>query len=182
MIAGCSIKAEDETGTETGTETETGAETGAETGEPQTCAAFDECGEDQWCDFPDNACGAGLLGTCEPQPDFEGCGDDSEIRVCACNGSMPERGCASGIALNADASACDPFPGYFPCGPLLCQSAIYYCQVQLSDVGDEPDDYRCVRLPNTCGQVADCECLSDEPCSESCEATGVGLTLTCPGG
>ena len=58
-----------------------------------------------------------------------------------------------------------------------------YCQRAVSDIGGEPDDYRCVDLPGACNSGVDCGCVANEPCGFECEDGGAGeLTLTCPGG
>lgn len=81
-----------------------------------------------------------------------------------------------------DFAACTPPTGCFACGEMLCDSSSSYCQVQISDVGGEPNSYSCTPLPDACGNPVDCACLMSEFCGDMCEATGAGFTLTCPGG
>ena len=78
----------------------------------------------------------------------------------------------------------DPPGGMFACGAGYCMLGFGYCQLSVSDIGGEPDSYSCVALPEACGEVPDCECLSEEPCFDfGCEATtDGGLLITCPGG
>lgn len=144
--------------------------------------AVDACADDEWCDFPDDLCGAGEPGTCTPRPNE--CGDD-EVSVCGCDGMAYAEPCVTvvgGVDKHRDAAACTPPAGYFACGDLLCDSSSFYCLFQVSDIGGEPSTYSCTPLPDACGNPVDCTCLADQACGDLCEATGAGFTLTCPGG
>ena len=159
-------------------ETENGESESGETG-GEGC--MDGCADDEFCDYPDGLCGAGEPGVCAPQPDA--CGDDP-VSECGCDGMAYTQGCANeaGTDTNIDAASCMAPAGYFPCGPLLCDSSSFYCRRDVSDVGGIPDSWGCMPLPNGCGDPADCTCLEMENCGFMCEATGSGFTLTCPGG
>lgn len=164
---------ESESGETGASESESG-----ETGEPSACIG---CAESEYCYFPDGLCGAGEPGQCEPK--LGECWDNP-VHECGCDGMIYMLGCAAvaGVDRHMDASACTVAPEEFPCGPWLCNSDSMYCQVQVSDVGGEPNVYNCLSPPDCGGDPVDCTCLANEPCGFMCEATGPGFTLTCPGG
>lgn len=143
--------------------------------------AFD-CDEGEWCDFPDNLCGAGQAGTCRGVP--QGC-NDLYRPTCTCDGTIASNPC-EGQSARFDASAggtCMPPLDTFVCGDTFCGAGSEYCQRAVSDVGGEPDGFACVLAPGACAAAIDCACLADEPCGFSCSDAGGGeVTLTCPGG
>lgn len=141
------------------------------------------CGAGEFCDFPENMCGGDDgQGTCVAKPDA--C-DSSLAPVCACDGTVYSNECVAQQAgqdlqlLGGCAAPADQFP----CGAGFCQKGADYCQIQISDIGGEPNSYSCVALPPNC-KVADatCACLSDVACGNNCELTEGSFTLTCPGG
>jgi hypothetical protein len=72
--------------TESGTGSSGAAESGSssESTDGSTTGSVDcGCDPDEWCDYPDNLCGAGDMGFCMPQPDA--C-DLNYDPVCGCNG------------------------------------------------------------------------------------------------
>ena len=141
------------------------------------------CDVSQYCNFDDDKCGGDdSPGTCTDKP---GPCPDVYDPVCACDGQAYGNACeaaAAGVDLSLLA-AC-PTPDFtFPCGPLFCEVGQELCQIQLSDVADEPDSYKCDPLPPNCAvDGATCACLADVACSESCVLENGGFTLTCPGG
>lgn len=153
------------------------------------CTVDSGCMADEFCDFPDDQCGAGAPGVCQPRPTF--CSDGALI-VCGCDGSAAYAGCemTAGFDTNIDASACTG-PGtvaeeVFPCGDRLCRTSTSYCRRTGSDVGGEPDSFSCEPLPSACSDgnaEATCPCLATEPCGDTCADGGDGeITLTCLGG
>jgi hypothetical protein len=143
------------------------------------------CEADQYCDYPTDSCGAGdEQGTCKPRP--VGCPDVLVFMAnCACDGMVYGSECdvyAAGSDRNA-LGGCPVPPGSFACGYTQCDVANHYCQRQVSDIADEPDDYSCLTLPGCPSQFPTCACLAGEPCGAMCTGMGTtGLTLTCPGG
>lgn len=140
------------------------------------------CGPDEYCDWNTNQCaGRPADGTCTSRPD--GC-DDNYAPVCGCDGAVHSNECYAATAgVDVDAlGGCAAPEGYFPCGFRFCIQPLEYCRIEISDVGDFPDGFVCVPLPQTC-ESPDCTCLADEPCGEICEQLPSGdLALTCPGG
>lgn len=162
-------------------ESESDASESGDTDGPAGCG----CAEGEFCDFPDDLCGAGEPGTCEPIP---GCvkfhGLDADTK-CGCDGLSYWHDCVSTdgrVDINSDATSCEPWPGYFPCGDRLCNSTYKYCERQVSDVVGEPDSYACLPLPFNCGDFVDCSCFENEACGSICEPQWPGFMLTCPGG
>ncbi len=141
------------------------------------------CGANQWCDYDPSDCGGGdRQGVCRPRP--QAC-EEIYAPVCGCDGNVYDNGCSAQAAgVDEDLSGgCTPPPGMFACGAQFCQLGISYCQIAISDVGGEPNDYRCLPLPVGCAGAPDCACLAAEPCGFMCESDAAGgLTLTCPGG
>jgi hypothetical protein len=150
--------------------------------EGAACSSSADCGADEYCDFPDDLCGAGLPGSCEPRPN--GCGTVYDP-VCTCDGSIAGNAC-DGAANGSDVSnagGCEVPFDTFACGPKLCASQTEYCRLAVSDVGGEPSVYSCHPLPSGCAGNATCGCLSGEPCGDICEQLPSGeLQLICPGG
>jgi hypothetical protein len=153
----------------------------SESGEPEGCTVVSGCADGEYCTFSDWLCGAGEPGVCATRPSE--CGN-FPVSECGCDGVAYTVGCAavSGVDRNFDGTTCPAPAGYFHCGPLLCNSSTYYCRIGETDVADKPNSYGCATLPIDCGDLVDCACLVDEACSNMCEATGPGFTLTCPGG
>lgn len=148
------------------------------------------CENDEFCDFPDNRCGAADgSGTCTPRP--KNCLENYEP-ACACDGTVYSNACAAN-SQGEDISAldgCEPPAGYIPCGTRLCDASSQYCFRGVSDVGNEPDAFDCKPLPSGCDTAgaATCECLAKagEACAQWCTVVdgkgAQGLKLTCPGG
>jgi hypothetical protein len=141
------------------------------------------CGQDEFCDYPDNKCGAADgLGNCIPRP---GVCDKNLDPVCACDGKVYSNACsaaAAGVDVSTMGSCMAP-QGQFACGPKFCASGKQYCQRSVSDVSGVPDSYGCVPLPNACGSAPSCACLAGVACGSYCKADARGaLTVTCPGG
>ena len=171
-------------GTNTGGNNTGGNNTGGSAGGgPCGGLAGTPCNPTQFCNYPDDSCGGNDgLGTCEDKPN--GCPDVYDP-VCACDGMVYGNACeaeAAGVDVSL-LGGCAPPDGAFPCGSGFCDSASEFCQVQISDVANEPNTYGCNPLPANC-QVPDatCGCLADLPCANMCEQTDGGFTLTCPDG
>jgi hypothetical protein len=175
------------TGTGGGSEG-TGGSTG--TGGGQACGGIlgQTCPEGQYCDYPDNLCGAADgIGVCVTPL---GICDSIYRPVCGCDGTVYSDVCTANAAgLDLAVSGCTAPTGWFQCGAGFCQRTTDYCLRTTSDAG-EPDSYRCVTLPSACGDPAmwpggkpDCACLAGESCGNLCEVTPEqGLKLTCLGG
>jgi hypothetical protein len=151
-------------------------------GGDETCSPTMPCSSAEFCDYPDDLCGAGASGTCAPRP--EGC-EFLYAPVCGCDGAVHSNACA-GQTTGSDVSAtggCAPPGGEFACGPLFCQTGSEYCLRGVSDVGGIPDQYECRPVPPDCGTAPSCACLANEPCGDWCETLAPGaILLTCPGG
>lgn len=156
--------------------------TGTCSANPGACSPSLPCASAEYCDYPDNRCGAGASGTCVKRP--QGC-DLLYAPVCTCEGKQAGNDCAAysgGTDVN-QAGGCTPPQGMFPCGYQFCSVGSQYCQVATSDVGGEPNNYTCKQLPAGCGANPGCGCVANESCGSWCALDGSGnLTLTCPGG
>jgi hypothetical protein len=154
-------------------------------GSPAACGGFAgiQCAADEFCDFPDNSCGsADASGYCQKRP--MAC-DASYTPTCGCDGQIYGSACTANGAGHdvAPAGTCPAPVGMFACGEHFCDSKTQYCQLQLSDVANVPNDYTCMQLPAGCGASPSCPCLVNEPCSNACTMqNGGGLQLSCPGG
>ena len=142
-----------------------------------------QCAENQFCDFPDDMCGAADgAGTCAPRPDA--C-DKVLDPKCACDGKVYDNACEAQKA-GADIGTlggCPAPAGQFPCGAGFCAKGQQYCQVDVSDVGGIPNGYGCKPLPADCSQAgATCDCLAGQPCGNMCQQVDGGFVVTCPGG
>ena len=142
-----------------------------------------QCAENQFCDFPDDMCGAADgAGTCAPRPDV--C-DQVLDPKCACDGKVYNNACEAQKA-GADIGTlggCPAPAGQFPCGAGFCAKGQQYCQVDVSDVGGIPNGYGCKPLPADCSQAgATCDCLAGQPCGNMCQQVDGGFVVTCPGG
>lgn len=141
------------------------------------------CEATEFCDYPDNICGAADGGgTCRPRPG--GCPDVVDP-VCACDGTIYGNSCdanAAGVDVNSLTGSCTPEPGSFSCGFRFC-STDTYCTVVNDDTG-MPPAYSCSPFPAACGAgVRNCTCVASEPCGDQCMADGDGnVTVTCLGG
>jgi hypothetical protein len=154
-----------------------GAECGGFAG--QTCPA------DEYCDYPDNDCGAtDGAGVCKKRPG--GC-PETEIYspTCGCDGKIHGNECdanAAGVDVN-DLGSCPAPQGMFACGHTFCDVGQTYCEVQTSDVGGIPNNYACKLLPKSCGSAPSCACLAGELCGKNCKQIAPGaLEAVCPGG
>lgn len=167
----------------TTTETESSSDTGTESG-GEACGDT-ICDANEYCDWPVNSCGADPsdVPLCTARPDD--CPPSAGDPVCGCDGQVHVNDCgAAGEGVDVrEANDCATPKGLFPCGFKFCDPLYSYCQVSISDVGGYPNGYACLSLPEPCGETPTCECLADEICGGSCEATpDGGLTVVCPGG
>ncbi|MBK8995622.1 MAG: hypothetical protein IPM35_07735 [Myxococcales bacterium] len=146
------------------------------------CTPAKACAADEWCDYPDNLCGAGVAGKCVKRP--QGC-DLLYAPVCTCDGKVAGNECAgqSGGWDVAAKGGCAPPQDMFACGQLFCMTGQQYCEVVTSDVGGYPDSFACKELPSACGSAPSCGCLKDQMCGDLCKTdAGGNFVLTCPGG
>jgi hypothetical protein len=94
------------------------------------------------------------------------------LLACACGS---DDGDDDGSASHGSASGGEPFA----CGAQIQCKGSQYCEVHL-DPNDVPTAYRCVALPDTCGDSASCDCLEEVPCGDDCEALAEGgLKTSC---
>lgn len=174
---------DDAGGDDAGGENSGGEDAGGDAGELTPCGARlgDTCEDNEFCDFPDDICGAADgTGVCRPRP-----GDcpDIYMPVCACNGEVQSSACdANAVGFDVNRlGGCTPPADMFACGFLFC-STTQYCRVIIDDTG-MPPAYECGELPSECDEGVDCDCVADELCGDMCEADDDdNLTVTCPGG
>lgn len=172
------------TGGSTGGSSTGGSNTGGSVGGGGPCGGLAglECAGNEWCDYPEDMCGADDgMGTCVAKPNA--C-DDLYEPVCACDGKVYSNACDAQLQ-GKDVQllgGCEPPAEMFACGAEFCSVAESYCQIQISDVAGIPNSYECLPLPANCGADPTCTCLSDLACGNACQESGGGLTLTCPGG
>ncbi len=155
--------------------------------EVESCGwfTFTQCGDDEWCDFVDDHCGAvdGMpgvwaLGVCRPRP---GPCVKNYQPVCGCDGFGYANRCyaeAGGVDTQAG-TVCVPVGAQFSCGTTTCSSGLEYCEHVLPDLAGNPPSWECRALPDACSSPS-CACLSDEPCGDSCAEAAPGApTVTC---
>lgn len=150
-------------------------------GTSTSCTPQQPCGVKQYCDYPDDLCGAGAPGTCKNRP--TGC-DLTYDPVCTCAGELTGNACAANSGgQDVGAGGCAPPQGTFTCGTAFCDVASQYCLLSVSDVGGIPNSYDCLPLPAGCTSPVSCSCLELVPCGMWCSVNDQGhVTLTCPGG
>lgn len=93
------------------------------------CSSSNECEPNEWCDFPDDRCGEGDLGTCNARP----MGASDGVWTCGCDGavrSSPWLGWIGGVDADALARCADEplADGAFWCGGYRC-FAPSYCRI-----------------------------------------------------
>ncbi len=144
------------------------------------------CAETEYCDYPNDICGAADgQGICKPRSQF--C-PEVYSPTCACNGMVYGNDCeAAGAGFDVSNLGCmAPELTLFSCGYTFCDKATQYCSKTYSDVGGLPDSYSCAPLPAACGNTPSCMCIGDpcgSPIAGVCEATmDGGFRVTCPGG
>lgn len=136
---------------------------------PYACTREMKCSRDQYCDYPDDRCGAMSAGVCKPLPTQ--C-PRNYAPVCACGSILGSNDChaaAMGLDLSIEGS-CVPLGGYVRCGARFCDAEDSYCEVRAGT-------YSCKPLPAACVMKKDCNCFSGL-CSTCLYADG--YTLTCP--
>lgn len=162
---------------------------GAGGGSGVACGGFAGvlCVETEYCDYPDDICGAADgQGVCKIRP--QAC-PEFYSPTCACNGMVYGNDCeaaAAGFDVSTLGGCMPPEPTQFNCGKGFCDAATQYCQRTLSDVGGTPDSYTCVNAPAACaGGKPSCACIGD-PCGSPipgiCAPSGAGFQVTCGGG
>jgi hypothetical protein len=162
---------------------------GSGQGGGSVCGGFPgtPCGTGEYCDYPDDSCGAADgTGICLPMP--QGC-PGVYSPVCGCDGMVHGNDCeAAGAGTDvSNAGGCTDPTGTFACGPTFCAKNQQYCMKTLSDVPGLPDSYLCGSLPTECfqGTPPSCPCI-DGVCGapmQNCSESPAGdLTVVCPGG
>jgi hypothetical protein len=148
--------------------------------------AGDICPDGEFCDYPDNLCGAtDGQGVCATIPTM--CTEELDP-VCGCDGTIHDNPCFShGAGTDvSNLGNCPVMPGFFTCGPKQCNIASEFCQHVTSDVANEPDSYACTAFADDACQVAvpTCQCVLVETmaCGGTCDANGGAITVNCPGG
>jgi hypothetical protein len=144
----------------------------------------DTCAMNQFCDFPDDRCGAADgTGTCRPIP--EECPLLYQP-TCGCDGKVHGNECETGFArTDVSILGCPAPPDLFSCGPRFCGKGREYCQKNSSDVSGQPDGYTCFALPSGClaSPPPNCACLTGDASFPACTADAEGnLTVVYPGG
>ena len=156
------------------------------TGGGATCGGIggEICGADEWCDYPDDQCGAtDGQGTCKPRPNA--CTDEEAPR-CGCDGTVHSNACDAETA-GVDVSTlgtCTPPAGTFACGAQFCATNDV-CSISGNDVPPPVAYYSCNPPPAACTATTTCACAGDlaTGCGGTCEdVAGGGVTITCPGG
>lgn len=137
------------------------------------------CASDEYCDFPDDTCGA--QGVCAKKP--LGC-DSFYQPTCGCDGQVHGNGCeaASAGADVASTGGCVSPMGMFACGAIFCELGAEYCKEEYPAVSGVPLIHSCKPLPEACAMMPYCSCLLDEPCGSEwvCDVTSEGgLMLSC---
>jgi hypothetical protein len=85
--------------------------------------------------------------------------------------------CDGGVWSHLEAFPPPPPCTSFECGPdMRCDAVTTYCSHAVSDIGGEPDVYRCEPYPEGC---TSCSCLGGNACSGTSET---GITVTWFGG
>lgn len=169
-----------------GTTSTTGSTTESTTFTTGTmCGGFmgKPCAANEFCDYPDDICGAADgSGFCKKRPPE--CPNNFQP-TCGCDGTVHGNPCdanSSGFDVNV-LGGCTPPNGMFPCGSTFCELGLHYCEQVNSDIGGEPNTYSCKQLAPLCEQPPGCGCLKSVPCGDNCSMTPEGgLKVTCLGG
>lgn len=183
---GCSSEASD-TAKEQEAPTDSDSTTAGETtdggNEPGVCSLDVTCGEQAYCDYPDDSCGAdGATGVCVPYP-LE-CGPSPLF--CNCEGEVTT--CRASDVSRA--GGCELGPLQLACGDKVCSIDHEICVELKADAWGAPH-YACYdyRSP-PCAGDAPCDCTSFtqvcpyiavgaqmESCDETNAETGGSITL-----
>lgn len=121
----------------------------------------DTCAEGLFCNFPDDRCGTnGESGVCA-EPSM-GASTESPATVCGCDGNIYSFWFEHEMA-GYDRGAldlCEPPPGKFHCGDLLCDDdGMTFCSYPSIDCfAGGPS---CATLPAACVGATDCSCFED---------------------
>lgn len=123
----------------------------------EACDPTNACPPGYWCNYPDDKCGAGQAGVCQPIP-LGGCQESWHPRTCTCGGGVMPSDCPviAGVDVSADPALCSD--GTFTCGNLECKKYLEYCETVLPGVEGEPT-YAC--KTSKC-KIPECEGLCIE--------------------
>lgn len=143
-------------------------------GTGQACGAPTDppCAPGQFCDLPDNRCGAGVHGVCETAP-VSVC-SAIERQVCGCDGVVYPSACQANLAGSdvSKAAACAAPTGTFRCGWIYCRRDSEYCSSVEGGAVSFPGTFQCLAMPAACGSSPSCACLS--PSSGLCTQSSDG--------
>ncbi len=146
-------------------------------GTVRSCALASTCPSNQFCEYPDDRCGAnGTMGTCVDRPSFCRVLPSDEARVCACDRKVYDSPCEASRAGQdiAQEGICALSIDQFACGSNVCSRKSQYCRVtKLDSMPRAPATFRCVLLPAICASAAldvVCACLNKNnvACANTC--------------
>ncbi len=140
--------------------------TGGTGGSEGECTPSTPCEAEQWCDYPDDLCGAGLAGRCRASYSGD-CNIYMTSQQCYCGGVVELSAC-SGIDFVPDVSKDPGLCGkkLFPCGTTECHSNVEYCLV--TDATTNPT-YECRSAPPACPYgIVDCKCVTGSAADPTC--------------
>jgi hypothetical protein len=166
LAFGCASDTADSEGDTTGGDTTSGDTTGGDA-EPRVCSYQVACGEKEFCDYPDDSCGAdGSKGVCVPyalecSPSGLFCNCEGEVTNC-------------GTADVSHAGGCELAPLQMACGDKVCSIDHEIC-VELKADSPTAPVYGChdTGAPPCAGDAA-CDCTSF---TQVCPSMAVGAEM-----
>ncbi len=149
---------------------------------PSLCGGPDglPCGNDEYCDSPDPACGdPEQAGVCRPRP--ESCDEATPNPVCGCDGRTYDTPCDAhqqGIEIDREGACAGPpptactNPADAACGPLE------FCEFDGEQCGADGNGGFCQPRPEACTDVFDPVCGCDgRTYSNQCYAQSAGVDI-----
>ena len=153
----------------------------------QECGSQADCADNQFCDFPYDACGiwanTTMAGTCMERPEM--C-DEGGVGACGCDGSYALNPCelqSRGADYQKYGACLELDTSESVCGTARCNAQTEFCEISINDVmgADEPEFYNtCASLPDGCEQ-GDCSCMGTDGWAECFDHTGYTFVVY-PGG